>query len=429
MAEKEPQQTDSLPDEAPPPISEKPVDSQDVFPEGGRKAWLTVAGASACLFVSFGWVNCVGVFQDYYQTHQLRNYSPSQIAWIPALQIFFMLFSGTFVGKVFDDYGPAYLLFIGTFLHVFGLMMTSISKKYYQILLSQAVCSAIGASMVFTPAFTSVTTWFRAKRGAALGLVVAGSSLGGVIFPVMLIHLLPEVGFGWAMRICAFLILALLIFANLTVRSRIAPTKRPFQLMAFVRPLREPSFSLLTASIFFFFWGMFIPFTFIVEGARSHGMSPRLSNYLVPILNGASVIGRTVPNIIADKVGHFNVMIVMSTFTSILILALWLPATGNTPIILFAALFGIGSGAGIGLTPALCAHVSPIKEIGVRTGTVFTFSAIAALTGSPIGGQIIIVSHGSFKDAAIFGGVSCAIGAALVFATRVCLAGFKKTKI
>jgi hypothetical protein len=33
--------------------------------------------------------------------------------------------------------------------------------------------------------------------------------------------------------------------------------------------------------------GMFIPFTFIVVEARAHGMSTRLANYLVPILNGA----------------------------------------------------------------------------------------------------------------------------------------------
>ena len=56
------------------------------FPEGGAQAWLTVAGSSACLFVSFGWVNCVGVFQEYYQTHQLKEYSASDVAWIPALQ-------------------------------------------------------------------------------------------------------------------------------------------------------------------------------------------------------------------------------------------------------------------------------------------------------------------------------------------------------
>ena len=56
------------------------------FPDGGAKAWLTIAGSSACLFVSFGWINCVGIFQEYYETHQLKAYTPSEIAWIPALQ-------------------------------------------------------------------------------------------------------------------------------------------------------------------------------------------------------------------------------------------------------------------------------------------------------------------------------------------------------
>jgi predicted MFS family arabinose efflux permease len=401
---------------------------QSAFPDGGTKAWLTVAGSSACLFVSFGWVNCIGVFQDYYTTHQLSSYSQSEISWIPALQIFFMLFGGPFVGKIFDDYGPGLLLSIGTFLHVFGLMMTSISHEYYQILLSQAICSAIGASMVFYPAFTCASTWFNKKSGAALGLVAAGSSFGGVIFPIMVVHLIPEVGFGWAMRACAFLILALLIFANITVRSRIPPTKRPFSPLDFIRPLKEPIFLLLTLAIFFFYWGMFIPFTYIVVEARAHGMSTRLANYLVPILNGASIIGRTVPNAIADKVGRFNIMIIMSTFTTILILSLWLPASGNTPIIIFAALFGIGSGAGIGLTPALCAGISPIKDIGVRTGTIFSISAFAALTGSPIGGQIIVDSHYSFKWTIVFSGVSCAVGAALFIAARVTIAGFNMVK-
>lgn len=86
-----------------------------------------------------------------------------------------------------------------------------------------------------------------------MGLVAAGSSIGGIILPVMVIKLIPQVGFGWAMRTCAFLIFALLIFANLTVRSRIAPTSRPFSLIAFVRPLKEPTFALLTAAIFFFY--------------------------------------------------------------------------------------------------------------------------------------------------------------------------------
>lgn len=67
-----------------PPVN--PWMDADSFPDGGATAWLTVAGASACLFVSFGWINCVGVFQDYYQTHQLSTYSSSAIAWISSLQ-------------------------------------------------------------------------------------------------------------------------------------------------------------------------------------------------------------------------------------------------------------------------------------------------------------------------------------------------------
>jgi hypothetical protein len=68
-----------------------------------------------------------------------------------------MIFAGIIAGKIFDDYGPAPLLAVGTFLHVFGLMMLSISNTYYQLLLSQAVCSGLGASMVFFPAFTCVS--------------------------------------------------------------------------------------------------------------------------------------------------------------------------------------------------------------------------------------------------------------------------------
>jgi hypothetical protein len=45
-------------------------------------------------------------------------------------------------------------------MHVFGLMMTSLSRKCYQFVLSQSVCSGIGASLIFTPAMTAVSTSF-----------------------------------------------------------------------------------------------------------------------------------------------------------------------------------------------------------------------------------------------------------------------------
>ena len=116
------------------------------FPDGGWEAWLAVSGAFACLFCSFGWINgasaqkcplhglsstkfvtiAIGVFQTYYETHQLASYSPSTIAWIPSLEVFMMFAGGPIWGKVYDNYGPRYLILVGSFFNVFGLMMTSI---------------------------------------------------------------------------------------------------------------------------------------------------------------------------------------------------------------------------------------------------------------------------------------------------------------
>lgn len=75
--------------------------------------------------------------------------------------VFFMLFSGIITGKLFDEYGPAVPLAIGSFLHVFGIMMISLSTEYYQILLSQSVCSGIGASLVFFPSSTCVSNFLQ----------------------------------------------------------------------------------------------------------------------------------------------------------------------------------------------------------------------------------------------------------------------------
>lgn len=148
---------------------------------------------------------------------------------------------------------------IGSFLHVFGLMMASLSKKYYQFVLSQGVCSPLGASMIFYPSMTAVVTWFYQKRALALGITASGSSLGGVIFPIMVQRLIPEVGFGWSMRICAFLILGLMVVANLTIVSRIPPHPRPVRFMDFISPFKELPFVLLTFGSFLTFLGMSRP--------------------------------------------------------------------------------------------------------------------------------------------------------------------------
>lgn len=165
--------------------------------------------------------------------------------------------------------------------------MTSISTEYYHFILAQGICSPIGASAIFFSSMTAVSTWFHHRRALALGIMASGSSLGGVIYPIMVYHLVPKAGFGWTMRICAFLILGLLVISNLTIKSRLTHRPKPFDIWAFFRPLKETPFLLTVIAAFLFFWGMFLPFTFVILQAERYGMSDRLAAYLIPILNAA----------------------------------------------------------------------------------------------------------------------------------------------
>lgn len=69
-----------------PPNWEAKPDAGVEPPEGGTKAWLSLLGASCAMFVSFGWVNCIALFQAEYEENQLKQYSKSTVSWITSME-------------------------------------------------------------------------------------------------------------------------------------------------------------------------------------------------------------------------------------------------------------------------------------------------------------------------------------------------------
>ncbi|KAJ5499980.1 hypothetical protein N7453_009031 [Penicillium expansum] len=73
--------------------------------------------------------------------------------------------------------------------------MTSLCKEHYQFMLALGILGGLTDGIMFSPAMAAVSHYFQAKRGAALGITVTSSSLGGVIFPIALskcLRTLPE---------------------------------------------------------------------------------------------------------------------------------------------------------------------------------------------------------------------------------------------
>lgn len=197
---------------------------------------------------------------------------------------------GPVIGGLFDRYGPRHLLLVGSLMHVFGLMMASISTTYYQFLLSQGVCSAIGVAAVFLSAIGCVSGWFDKRRGAAFGILATGSSIGGVIFPIMLNSLISKIGYGWAMRTSAFLIGAMLIIANLTVRVRVQRPPAKLSAEQLRQPFREIPFLALLAGLSLVPFGLYTPINYLPTVAIRDHMAKSLAQNLVTFYNAARYV-------------------------------------------------------------------------------------------------------------------------------------------
>lgn len=226
------------------------------------------------------------------------------------------------------------------------------------------------------------------------------------------------------MRICGFMIFGLLAIACLTVKSIRPPQPQKVTGAQLRQPFREPEFIFCILGFFFFTYGIFVPINYLPVQALSVGIDPDLVQYLIPILNAASLFGRLSSGVAGDKLGRYNIFIIVGFLSGLWILALWIPCHNQNAIIAFAALFGFCSGAYVSLIAPLVAQISPLPEVGFRTGIVFFVCSIGGLTTNPINGAILEKPTG-WLGPKIFAGVFCIVGTAFIFAGRVRRVGWK----
>lgn len=137
-----------------------------------------------------------------------------------------------------------------------------------------------------------------------------------------------------------------------------------------------------------------------------------------------SLFGRIGSGFVGDKIGRYNIFIIVCYMSGLWVLALWIPAATTPARIAFAALFGFFSGAYVALTAALVVQISPIAEIGFRTGLIFFATSLGGLTTNPISGAIL-ESNSSWLGPKVFAGVFCLVGTTFILAARIYRTGFK----
>jgi MFS family permease len=113
-----------------------------------------------------------------------------------------------------------------------------------------------------------IAHWFSRRRAYAVGVVIAGSSLGGVIFPIMLNNLIVQIGFSSAVRATSYLILGCLVISSILIAPRLPPRRlRPPHMQMpppdMKRILTHRAYQIAVLGGFFITWGFFLPFFYL----------------------------------------------------------------------------------------------------------------------------------------------------------------------
>ncbi|CZR57866.1 related to monocarboxylate transporter 4 [Phialocephala subalpina] len=385
-------------------------------PDGGVVGWTQAALGHLVIMNTWGFINSFGVFQTYYVTSLSRT--PSDISWVGSIQVFLLFFIGTFTGRLTDAgyFRPVFL--VGSFLAIFGLFMTSLSTSYWQLFLAQGVCCGLGNGCLFCPSLSLLSTYFSKKRSLALGIAAAGSATGGMVFPAMVQQLLPRIGFAWTMRSLGFIQLGCLLVCNIGIRPRIAPRKTGA--LVDWKSFKELPYVLFAAGMFFNFWGVYFAFYYIGSFARSIIDLPYTESInLLIVLNGVGVLGRIIPNFLADRFfGPMNSIIPVILISSALCFC-WIAVDSRGGLYAWAVVYGLMGAAIQSLFPATLSSLTQDPRMqGTRMGMVFSIVSFAVLTGPPIAGQLIQRKGGSYTYAQIFAGVDLIIGCCFLLAAR-----------
>ncbi|KAI1284563.1 major facilitator superfamily domain-containing protein [Xylaria sp. FL0933] len=378
-------------------------------PNGGLVAWLQVAAAFVLYGNTLGLLNSFGVYQTYYESHSLKEYSSSDISWIGSIQSLFLMAVGVFIGPFYDAGHCRILLIIGTIFVALGFMLTSISTQYWSIFLAQGVLTGVGTSCLSIPSIAIVPPYFTpARRAFVMGTSTLGSGLASTVYPIIFQSLQPAIGFPWAVRVQGFISLTLCLFAVIVARPRYTKNakKRKFNTLFKGAKLGDSYFIVYVTSIFFNNLGFFNPLFYLQSYAESHGAAGLpVTRYLLAILNGSSVFGRLVPSALSRWFGVLNAFIITVTLSSVSIFY-WTSVYNIAGSIAFSVLYGFFSGGVVAFAPVVLTSITDdLSYLGTRLGVLNIFKGVASVIGAPIGGAIIQRS-GSYLGMQLFSAFS-----------------------
>jgi len=311
-----------------------------------------------------------------------------------------------FVGAAIDRFGVVRVIRTGLLVLGFSFAAYPAARSLQDLYALHAVI-AVGLILSgLMPNVVLLSHWFRERRGTAVGVLVAGSSLAGATLPVAISPLVNDPAYGWRVGVAvlagAFWLLAV-VPGFIVLREPPSPpapvdggAARPVDGVSFAAALRTRTLWCLavgSACLWFAIQAMTSQITIYFE--QEAGLAPQRATALYSTILACSVAGKFAFGAISDRFTKRGVMVA----TSLILLTgcLLLFTRGSTGIGLarnpaqltaFAVIFGLGFGGSFTLIQLVAVESFGQLALGRILGVVIFVDTMGGALGTLLAGQM-----------------------------------------
>lgn len=397
------------------------------MPKPGRTrfyyGWIIVAVATLALVVSNGLsINGIPAFYKLVQNHLVATGSvdaanvQSVYGVAPALTFLTAGVLALAAGFLINRFRLKVLMIVGC--GILGLAMAVYSRADTPALVYTAH-TLLGTSLGFVGVLACtvlVSRWFDKRRGMALGIVLTGTSLGGVLIPLVSTPLIARFGWQSAMLIVSLIVWVVLLPAVLfLVKERPADIGSEVDGLAsastsnampaekegvrFTDALRMPIFwifGLVAAMVFYVIFVVSQQLNLYLQSPRV-GFTQAEAARVQSLLFALSVAGKFAYGFLSDRFPVPRVMLVSAL--TLFISTLAFIDLNATSVYFFAVFFGLNYGGTFVLLQLMVAKYFGTREYGKILGAVTVIETVGAMSGTYITGKLADADGGDYVRA------------------------------
>ncbi|GAQ46995.1 hypothetical protein AtubIFM61612_003698 [Aspergillus tubingensis] len=381
------------------------------------KSTVIVAASFVIIFTCCGLNFAWGVYQALYESLARRpgtpftGASPAEIDLIGTISVSLMTIGGPFAVAWAKRFSPRVVSFAGGFVFGLSLILASFGTKLWHFELTQGLLNGIGTCLCYMIPVTIAPTWFTHHRGLAMGIILSGTGVGGLVWAPALTACVNALGFRNTLRLTGGLSFALVAVASGAMawepasqrRIAIENASRTSRIDGILnvplvdwRVARTRRFMAQALGAIFQAAAYYTPVFFYASYAQSLGYSTTASSNFIALSNACNAVGKIIIGHVADRLGRLNALLLTTCLSAIATVAFWLPSTltGQTTqsqglFITFTILYGTFASAYVSLFPTSLVELFGVQNFASVNGVLYMVRGMATMVGTPVGGVLV----------------------------------------